>query len=75
MMLGTDVFDEDAAMAELRRLAAGDDQALECPIPIWLSRLVSPAVTRHRADSSRSLRGASVSRMTMGIGWSPPCLR
>jgi hypothetical protein len=48
MMLGTDAFDGDAAMAELRGLAGGDDQALERAIPVCLAQPASLA-TRRRA--------------------------
>jgi len=48
MTLATDALDEDAAMAELRNLAAGDDQALEQAIRACLAQPASLA-TRHRA--------------------------
>jgi hypothetical protein len=48
MVLATDVSDDDAAMAELRDFAGGDDQALEQGIRICLAQPVS-LTTRHRA--------------------------
>jgi hypothetical protein len=48
MVLGTDAFDDDAAMAELRGLAGGDNQALERAIPVCLAQPASLA-TRRRA--------------------------
>jgi hypothetical protein len=48
MTLATDAFDDDAAMAELRNLAANDTQALEQAIRTCLAQPASLA-TRHRA--------------------------
>jgi hypothetical protein len=48
MTLAVGAFDDDAAMAELRRLADGDDHALEQAIPACLAQPASLA-TRHRA--------------------------
>jgi hypothetical protein len=48
MTLATDAFDDEAAMAELRCLAASDDQALEQAIRTCLAQPASLA-TRHRA--------------------------
>jgi hypothetical protein len=48
MMLAVEAFDDNAAIAELRGLAAGDEEALEQAIRACL---VQPAnlATRHRA--------------------------
>ena len=48
MSLATDVFDDDAAMTDLRSLACDDDQALERAIRSCLAQPASLA-TRHRA--------------------------
>jgi hypothetical protein len=48
MMLATDAFDDNAAMAELRHLAADDSRALEQAIRTCLAEPASLA-TRHRA--------------------------
>jgi hypothetical protein len=48
MSLATDVFDDDAAMTDLRSLACDDDQALEQAIRSCLAQPASLA-TRHRA--------------------------
>ncbi len=48
MVLATHAFDDDAAMAELRGLAAGDEQALERAIRTCLAQPASLAI-RHRA--------------------------
>jgi len=48
MTLTTDAFDDDAAMAELRDLAADDERALEQAIRSCLAQPASLA-TRHRA--------------------------
>jgi hypothetical protein len=48
MTLATDAFDDDAAMAELRGLSDGDDQALDQAIRTCLAQPASLA-TRHRA--------------------------
>jgi hypothetical protein len=48
MTLATDAFDDDAATAELRGLACGDDQALEQAIRACLAQPTG-LVTRHRA--------------------------
>ncbi len=48
MMLATDAFDDDTAMAELRGLARGDDQALEQAVRTCLAQPASLAI-RHRA--------------------------
>lgn len=46
--LATDAFDDDAAVAELRDLAQGNQQALEPAIRACLARPASLAI-RHRA--------------------------
>jgi len=48
MTLAVDAFDDDAAMAELRGLARGDEQALEQAIRTCLAQPASLAI-RHRA--------------------------
>jgi hypothetical protein len=48
MMLAVDAFDDDVAIAELRGLAAADEEALEQAIRICLAQPASLA-TRHRA--------------------------
>jgi hypothetical protein len=48
MALATDAFDDDVAMADLRGLAAGDEQSLEQAIRTCLAQPASLA-TRHRA--------------------------
>jgi hypothetical protein len=48
MTLATDAFDDHAAMAQLRHLAADDNQALEQAIRTCLAQPASLA-TRHRA--------------------------
>jgi hypothetical protein len=48
MTLATDAVDDDTAMAELRGLAGGEDQALEQAIRTCLAQPASLA-TRHRA--------------------------
>jgi hypothetical protein len=48
MDFGTDAFDDDAVMVELRRLADNDNQALEQAIRACLAQPASLA-TRHRA--------------------------
>jgi hypothetical protein len=48
MMLAVNAFDDTTAMAELRSLAHGDDQALEHAIRTCLAQPASLA-TRHRA--------------------------
>jgi hypothetical protein len=48
MMLAIDAFDDTTAMAELRSLAHGDDQALEHAIRTCLAQPAGLA-TRHRA--------------------------
>jgi hypothetical protein len=48
MALSTDTCSDAVAMAELRRLADGDDQALEQAIPACLAQPASLAA-RHRA--------------------------
>jgi hypothetical protein len=48
MMLVSDTTDDDAAMTELRHLAADDNQALEQAIRTCLAQPASLA-TRHRA--------------------------
>jgi hypothetical protein len=47
MLLAIDAFDDDA-VTELRRLAGGDNQALEHAIPVCLAQPASLA-TRRRA--------------------------
>jgi hypothetical protein len=48
MTLATDALDEDAAIAELRRLADDNNEALEQAIPVCLAQPTSLA-TRHSA--------------------------
>jgi hypothetical protein len=48
MTLAKAAFDDDAAIAKLRSLAAGDEQALEQAIRVCLAQPASLA-TRHRA--------------------------
>jgi hypothetical protein len=48
MVLATDAFDDDVAMADLRGLAAGDEQVLEQAIRTCLAQPASLAI-RHRA--------------------------
>jgi hypothetical protein len=48
MTLATNSFDDGAAMAQLRRLAGGDNQALEQAIRTCLAQPASLA-SRHRA--------------------------
>jgi hypothetical protein len=48
MTLATDALDDDAAMAELRHLAADDNQALQQAIRTCLAQPASLAI-RHRA--------------------------
>jgi hypothetical protein len=48
MTIATDAFDDNAAIAELRHLAADDNQALEQAIRTCLGQPASLA-TRHRA--------------------------
>ena len=48
MMLAVDAFDDDVAIAKLRGLAAGDEEALEQAMRACLAQPASLA-TRHRA--------------------------
>jgi predicted ribonuclease YlaK len=48
MMLAADAFDDDAAIRELRELAAGGEEALEQAIRVCLAQPASLA-SRHRA--------------------------
>jgi hypothetical protein len=48
MMLAGDAFDDDAALAELRGLAAGDEEALEQAIRACLAQPAN-LTTRHHA--------------------------
>jgi hypothetical protein len=48
MELSIDALEDDAGMTELRRLANGDDQALERAIRVCLAQSTSLAI-RHRA--------------------------
>jgi hypothetical protein len=48
MMLAVDAFDDDVAIAKLRGLAAGDEEALEQAMRACLAQAASLA-TRHRA--------------------------
>jgi hypothetical protein len=48
MMAAVDTFDDDAAIADLRGLAGGDEEALEQAMRACLAQPAS-LVTRHRA--------------------------
>jgi hypothetical protein len=50
MTLATEAFDDHAAMAELRGLAGGDDQALERAIPVCLAQPASLAIRRRAIE-------------------------
>jgi hypothetical protein len=56
MKHATDSFDDDAAIAELRQLAGGDDHALEQAIPMCLAQPASLAIRRRAIEFLARIR-------------------
>jgi hypothetical protein len=62
LALATDAYDDDQAVAELRRLAGGDDQALDQAIPACLAE-----------PASLATRGSAIELLARALyDWSGP---